>query len=396
MTAVNPVVIAITLALALLVASKLFRYGGGKLQPAGSGRYLALDGLRGYLAFFVFLHHSCIWYFYLKTGRWELPPSNLLVMLGQGSVALFFMVTSFLFTTKVLNSKVHRIDWFQLYLSRVARLFPLYMLTVGMLLLFVAIRSNWTLSVSLESLIDSVFKWLAFTINGKPDINGIQNTSIMVASVTWSLPFEWFFYLCLPLLAVCLSGHVSLRGVVFSCFALYLMFGVWTPKMIVLSSFLGGMLAAVICRYEPLKKLLADRWFSFVALALLLVVIQLPSAYDSLALVLLSLVFIIVAAGNRLFGVLDNSAARWMGELSYGIYLLHGLVLFFIIHFVLGLDVVSELAPLAFWSVICLITPLVLIAAHLAHLGVERPAMSWIKRRSRGRAGASGKFNQAL
>src|SRR5690606_30174459 len=139
---------------------------------------------------------------------------------------------------------------------------------------------------------------------------------------------------------------------------------------------------AVICRYEPLKKLLADRWFSFVALALLLVVIQLPSAYDSLALVLLSLVFIIVAAGNRLFGVLDNSAARWMGELSYGIYLLHGLVLFFIIHFVLGLDVVSELAPLAFWSVICLITPLVLIAAHLAHLGVERPAMSWIKRRS--------------
>jgi hypothetical protein len=44
--------------------------------PPDQGRYSSIDGLRGYLAFFVFLHHSSVWYFYLQTGQWSVPPSN--------------------------------------------------------------------------------------------------------------------------------------------------------------------------------------------------------------------------------------------------------------------------------------------------------------------------------
>jgi peptidoglycan/LPS O-acetylase OafA/YrhL len=57
--------------------------------PPKQGRFATLDGLRGYLAIFVFLHHSSIWYYYLRTNQWKLPPSSLYTHFGQSSVALF-------------------------------------------------------------------------------------------------------------------------------------------------------------------------------------------------------------------------------------------------------------------------------------------------------------------
>jgi peptidoglycan/LPS O-acetylase OafA/YrhL len=60
-------------------------------------RYASLDGLRGYCAFFVFLHHASIWYSYLHTNSWAAPPSHFYNHLGQSGVAIFFMITGFLF-----------------------------------------------------------------------------------------------------------------------------------------------------------------------------------------------------------------------------------------------------------------------------------------------------------
>lgn len=65
--------------------------------PPAQGRYASIDGLRGYLALFVFLHHSSVWYFFLRTGQWEDPPSNLYTHFGSSSVLLYFMITGFLF-----------------------------------------------------------------------------------------------------------------------------------------------------------------------------------------------------------------------------------------------------------------------------------------------------------
>lgn len=46
-----------------------------RIEPV-SGHAPEIDGLRGLLAFGVFVHHASIWYFFLQTGRWVVPESN--------------------------------------------------------------------------------------------------------------------------------------------------------------------------------------------------------------------------------------------------------------------------------------------------------------------------------
>ena len=70
-------------------------------QDSSRGRYQTIDGLRGFLALSVFIHHSSVWYNYIVNGVWEIPSSNLFAHLGSTSVSFFFMITSFLFVSKL-------------------------------------------------------------------------------------------------------------------------------------------------------------------------------------------------------------------------------------------------------------------------------------------------------
>lgn len=120
----KPLFPIVTTFVAILTAHFLPKNKLPKISPQ---RFNSIDGLRGHLAFFVFLHHSCIWYFYLHDGYWRVPESRLFTHFGQTSVALFFMITSFLFFTKLLNSNEKGIDWNRLFISRFLRLVPLYL-----------------------------------------------------------------------------------------------------------------------------------------------------------------------------------------------------------------------------------------------------------------------------
>lgn len=375
MSAVNPLIVPIIVLIGLYLAHVLNQSRSKGTEPMVGGRFETIDGLRGYLAFFVFLHHSSVWYFYIQTGRWEIPPSNLYVMLGQGGVAMFFMVTSFLFVTKILDSRVTQINWFDFFAMRVARLVPVYLLSVLALFILVAIRSNWQINVDVDTLLNTIYKWVLFTIAGKPDVNGIARTSIMLASVTWSLPYEWYFYFCLPLISIVLFARVNVGAIIFSALALYTMLEFWAPLGFVLQSFIGGVVAAFVVRNQRLKNLLSGFWFSVASLFLLGAVSFLRTAFDPLALLLLSLAFVFFAAGNSFFGMLRLPSARWMGELSYGIYMLHGLVLFVTFFYVVGYEQVKALQSFYYWCLVAAITPVVILMAHIVHLSVERPLM---------------------
>ncbi len=342
-------------------------------EPPILGRFSSIDGLRGFLAFFVFLHHSCIWYFYLQNGKWEIPPSNLYTHFGQSSVALFFMITGFLFFTKILNGKIKKIEWGKLYVGRFIRLAPLYFLSIFSLLIIVLILSNGNLNENINVLTLEIIRWLGFTIFGGPNINGIENTNLILAGVTWSLPFEWIFYFSLPLLA--LTTRLVPPAMYFCLSAVGVILIVRHPDSKYLI-FFGGMIAAVIVKSEWVCKVAPHRFLSFIAIIFLFsAVFFFRSAYELMPIILLTCFFIIIASGNSIFGLLSNPTSRTLGEFAYGIYLLHGIILFITFNFILGLSFSRSLSAMTYWCVVVGITPALIITCFLAYKFIEFPAM---------------------
>lgn len=344
-------------------------------KPLTHDRYASLDGLRGYLAFFVFLHHSSIWYFYLRTGHWKVPPSNLYTHFGQSGVALFFMITGFLFFSKLIDGRTKDIDWGRLFVSRFMRLVPLYLFAMFLLLLLIVIVTHGILNEPLPKLLKDAIKWLGFTVLGGPDLNGYSSTYTIVAGVTWSLPYEWFFYFSLPLLALTI-------GVVPPPFYLALgaaaVFGlaIWHPQVHILLSFVGGIVAAFLVRSQSFRQIAASPLASLICIGCIAAAVTFyPTAYDSLPQLLLSAAFIIIACGNTLFGVLIARVSRTLGEMAYSIYLLHGIILFVTFHIILGTANAATLSPLAHWLTVAAITPVLIFGSFLTFRLIESPGM---------------------
>jgi peptidoglycan/LPS O-acetylase OafA/YrhL len=351
------------------------------------GRVSTIDGLRGYLGFAVFLHHASIWFFFLRTGQWAVPPSNLYTHLGQSGVALFFMITGFLFFSKLIDSKERPVDWTQLYISRIFRLTPLYLFAMVAMFSIVAILSNGQLREPVESLALGVAHWLAFTLIGGPDLNGLAQTSIIMAGVTWTLPYEWVFYLMLPLFALLVTSRPPIGYLVVGVSAVIAFKWLFHLDLLFMKAFIGGMAASVLVRYESV------RIFSSSKIATMLVVgcvatavVIYPTAYGAMPLLLLSIAFTLVAGGCTLFGLFINHTSRVLGEMAFSIYLLHGILLFLVFRFLLGFPAAGKLTAIEHWMVIALCTPVLILISFLTFRRIELPAMRiapkaahWIK-----------------
>ena len=89
--------------------------------------------------------------------------------------------------------------------------------------------------------------------------------------------------------------------------------------------------------------------------------------------------FCIVACGNTVFGLLSNRAAVMLGDISYGVYLLHGLLLSLTFMFLLGSERAAAMGPAMHWAVATSVGAGVVIAAALTYRFVEAPAMKQVK-----------------
>lgn len=344
--------------------------------PAPAGRQASIDGLRGHLALAVFVHHGIIWHGYLRTGKWDAPESNLFNQLGQGSVALFFMITAFLFVGKLLDARDRPIDWTRLYVSRVLRLTPLYMLAVLALFVMCGIVTDWTLHTTLPELLRALRRWVFFTMGGFADINGLKETFSLIAGVTWSLPLEWMFYLLLPALALLLRRQAPLWLAVVALLAAK---GIWTHHEYtwMLAAFAAGGLSAWTSRQPALMRLAqTPRASLWVASALLLGLVSAHTIKDWRPMLALTIAFGLISAGNSLFGSFTARSSRALGDLAYGVYLLHGLLLYATLTFVLGRHEVAVFTDWQHWAWLMALTPPLIVLAWLAFRLVEQPCMN--------------------
>lgn len=396
MSALSPFSALPALAVTALALGLAHLYGQWRLAPQrlNDGRNASIDGLRGFLALFVFLHHAVLWHDYLKSGKWQLPPSYFYIHLGQSSVALFFMITAFLFSSKLLDARhktthddkpmlASSVFWQRLYVSRILRITPLYFFMLAVMLIVTAIVSDFQLREPLSVLLKNIGAWASFIILGQPNLNGIITTSQMIAGVNWTLPYEWFFYFSLPLLALLALVLPSWPYLLFSAAAVIgLWFNIfsWEPSSIYGYAFLGGIVAAAAVRWPMLNRLLTSAWGlrvgAVVAMLCLNYVFRHFSTANSLpALAWLTVTFTILASGNSLFGLLHSRAAQILGDASYSIYLLHGLVLYITFKLILSFETAAQLSVYGYWGVIFLCTPALLALSFATFRWIEEPAI---------------------
>lgn len=340
-----------------------------------------LDGLRGYLALGVFCHHAVIWYFYLRHGRWEVPPSGFYTLLGQGAVALFFMISAFLFCTKVIESDTAQpAFWLRLYVSRVLRLGPLYWAAMLVLFAVVAVQSGFEQRSTLLGLARQIIVWLGFAIAGQPGINGFGETSAVMAGVVWSLPYEWLFYLTLPFFALVMRRRVAPAAIVLAVVGLGIFRLVGAITAWQLEPFVGGIAAAMLVRSAGWRHFATSPAGGRLAILCLgLGFGGFNTAYSAPALAVLSIAFALIAGGQSLYGVLLNDASRLLGEISYGLYLLQGFVLYGLFTAVMQRGDASALTVGAHWGLVASAAPVLVLLCAGAHVCIEAPGMRLVQ-----------------
>jgi peptidoglycan/LPS O-acetylase OafA/YrhL len=340
----------------------------------GSGeRFAAIDGLRGLLAFGVFGHHAVLIPRYLETGVWLAPPSAFYRMIGEVGVGLFFAVTGFLFWGKLLHER-GRPDWAQLYIGRLFRIGPVYLAVVAVMLLVVMVRTQFELREPAPDVVLDTGRWLALGALGQPDVNAYSDTGRLLGGVTWTLAFEWLFYCSLPLLAPFARGgrHLwfALAGLA-ACCALHVILA--RPHPIYVGLFFCGMVSASLTHRGwriPAGSGLAPA-LMLVCLALLFT--NYSTAVGVPQLILMGTFFAALCSGGAP-RALATRPARRLGEISYSVYLVHGLVLTGV--FSIGAVRSHALESHgSYWLTIALCGLLVVVVAALSYVLIERPGI---------------------
>ena len=394
---------AALVAVALLVGHALARFA--PLDDSATS-LPSLDGLRGLLTTLEFIAIASAWYGYIHGQGWRNGESRLSYHFGQTSIALLFMVTAFLHTTRLLEARGKTFSWLHLYVSRLFRLTPTYVF--AMLLMFGAVayatlhhidRAGTGIVLRAWSdIVTAAAVWLGFTVFGSPSIDGYLGTGLITAGLTWPVPWLWMFYGVLPLLAVPLRVTITVGPAVVAA-ACVLWIVLSAPALVIALPFGVGIVLALILRVPGVATRLRGRAGALLAIAALtLLALFGVNAYDAPTLGLGAVAVGVIATGNDLFGFLSLRGARLLGRMAWGTWLLQPMALYVLLMLAAGSLPAAQWSPTVYWAVMLAVQAGVLALSFATWRLVERPAaragaaLEGSLRRLRSRVAPSGRW----
>lgn len=296
---------------------------------AGLNNLRAMEGLRGIAVFLVFLVH-----FMTLVEPWVLNQEMVLRgvravhSLGNVGVDLFFVLSGYLIYGALMAK---RQPLARFWARRAWRIYPVFLVMLALYLVL-----SWLFPA--ESKLPEDWRerviYVAQNLLLLPGLFPIEP----IITVAWSLSYEWFYYLLVPLLVEGLrlrerTSAQRIRGLIVLALFVCLIF-----------AFAGGpvrllMFVSGIALYEALQR--RDGWrpgsaigLAAGSLALLLALMPLPgAALQTAKFALLGTLFFVLCLAafqphrGRLVSVLCWTPLRWLGNMSYSYYLIHGLAL---------------------------------------------------------------------
>jgi peptidoglycan/LPS O-acetylase OafA/YrhL len=353
----NPAAWFAVCALCLLIGAALAR-------SSGFFRERLADGLRGFLALGVFGVHAVNMYTLHASGVWATGIAPFYSSAARAGVALFFVITGFLFWLRVLRAG-DAFDTRAFFVSRLRRLTPMYAMSVLMVLAVVAAASGFVPRESPVALARELRPWLSFGFMETGPLNGVADAHY-VNAVYWTLAYEWMFYVALPFLALFARGPKG--GVALA--AAVLVFGAQAP---IVYNFLFGALAAWLVHRRMLAGRLDSPWLAPVPLAALAVYFAAPGMHGLAQAAALFVFFVFVVHGYSVLGLLRTRPAQFLGMISYSIYLTHCIALFATVRAVDALVPVASLDAVQYWLLAALAAAGCIALSALTYRFVEYP-----------------------
>ena len=289
----------------------------------------ALEGLRGIAALLVVFHHS--------RSRWLWGWLE-----GWNGVTLFFVLSGFLITTLALREEqaLGALRWRAFFVRRVFRIVPVYLVSLGLYVVAVGV-------VGIAAAHSGpFFQAVPWYLSPFPEVPFFSRTHI-VFSLAWSLGIEEKFYLLWPLLAFVLlrrraRGRLGVALVLALALQIPIAFGSGGRALAPYSAILAGCVLAFLMHnrssFARLSRL-GSKPFFFGAVALLVLVQGLTHVFNptaagfrvaaawyylpySFAAALVVCALALRAGGSAW---LESRPMRFVGRVSYPLYLTHPL-----------------------------------------------------------------------
>lgn len=289
-----------------------------------AGRNTNIDGLRFLLASFVAMHHFVFSYNFTTVNRWYLQVSEypLELFFGGFGVSIFFMISGYLF----IDTCEKNTNWAKLYINRFFRIAPMtFVSSLLCILIALMIQRN----ESYQLIINDIIYWFdAGVINNRPDLFGMNETKVIMGGVTWTLKWEWILYFSLPFLTYINRKEKTTALLLSILFIMYYIVCEFNYNVALYSSmFAMGAICKKASGYNFNNRSLLN------LLSILLLISCFVFSYESDGVkmsqsILYWLFFITICVGANLYGLLNISGFKRLGDASFSIYILHSTVWF--------------------------------------------------------------------
>ncbi|WP_299197643.1 acyltransferase [uncultured Amphritea sp.] len=339
---------------------------------------LSMEGLRGVAVFLVFwVHYSSLVDPWLSGS--SIYVSNFIHSFGHLGVDLFFVLSGFLIYGSIVDKNDFSVTEYGR--RRIQRIYPTFLIVFSAYLVLSFIFP------SESKLPQSTLDKTIYIIQNLLLLPGIFDIKPII-TVAWSLSYEVFYYLLIPFVVFLLKlkswkvnnrllfwGGASAAGLI-----LFSLFG--GPARLLM--FISGILLFEIYSKKQYTIRKGGTIFLFMALTIfgLKSIFKFDYALSILAIFILFILLCLCAFNqqSKTYKWLTYTPLRWLGNMSYSYYLIHGLTLkfcFLVIGIVLPASFNS--VSLYYWLWVPLFV-LTLVVSFILFCIVERPLSLQISR----------------
>ena len=333
----------------------------------------SLNGLRFIAALLVIVHHiEQLKYIYGLPNNFS---SSFIQIIGELGVILFFVLSGFLITYLLLEeeNRTSTIAVKNFYIRRILRIWPLYFFIVAVALFVLPnipmfILPEYDKATIYEDLPSKILLYLFFLPNLVTPLYGV----VPYASLLWSIGTEEQFYLIWPpvlkivkkyrigLMLLIVFGYLLFARALFSSRTDFIPFkyelNAFWQSFNITSMAIGGFFALLLHSKHAALKLLMNKYLFYIVLAgtayliyqgvyfpsLIVNGLKFPYVYKEFYSLWFGIIILNFAANKGIVIHLEQRPLRYLGKISYGLYMYHTIAIVATLQAALWLGALSD------------------------------------------------------